>query len=244
MFKGKPIVLSGNGLMGEVLSGLLPQDPQPEYRLPLVIEQKRDWGVWLELLLVAAAVALFGTIGVGAMVSLLKLPTVCFPIGLGLIFIAFDVYVWTQRDKITTAMKHQRMTLTTDQTLWETRGFRGGPQRRQVSLRDYEGIRYHCREIVTYRGDSRYNREIHSVILQHLEPELCVQLYAGETTRYIDDACRQWSQLLDLPTLEPNDLGKERMATTSQQTFTRVIPIDSQEFDELRSIFSEITATR
>lgn len=244
MFKGKPIVLSGNGVMGEVLSGLLPQDPQPEFRLPLVIEQKRDWGVWFELLLVATAVALFGAIGVGAIVSLLKLPTVCFPIGLGLIFIAFDVYVWTQRDKITTAMKHQCMTLTTDQTLWETRGLRGGPQRRQVPLRDYEGIRHHCQEIVTYRGESRYHREIHSVVLQHREPDLCVQLYAGETTRYIDDTCRQWSQLLDLPILEPNDLAKERMAATSQPSLARVIPIDSLEFNELQSVFSDHTSTR
>lgn len=244
MFKGKPIVLSGNGLVGEVLSGLLPQDPQPEFRLPLVIEKKREWGVWVELLLVAAAVALFGAIGLGAMVSLLKLPTVGFPIGLGLIFIAFDVHVWMQRDRIMTAMKHQRMTLTADQTLWETQGFRGTPQRREVPLRDYEGIRYHCHEIVTYRGDSRYNREIHSVILQHREPELCVQLYAGETTRYIDVACRQWSELLDLPILEPNDLAKERLAATSQQTSTRIIPIDSLEFDELQSIFSNHTSTR
>lgn len=213
MSSSQPIVFAANSWLGSLASGLLPENPLPDFRLPLVLRRPREWSVWLELGLVVGFVGVFGLVGSAAFVSLLKLPTTGFYGCIALLTCALFGGLFWQRRMLWDAMCEEIVEVTPAQVRWTVTNPWGIAADTVIPLKEFWGIRHECQTVRT-RQHETYRHEIHMILLVHPDRARCIRLYTGETTRHMDLAAQTWAKLLDLPILEPNALAQTRGSGT------------------------------
>lgn len=212
MSSSQPIVLDAHSAIGSLVAGLLPENPAPNFTLPMVVRRPREWSVWLELFLVVTFGSIFALVCSAAAVSLLQLPHAWFYGSVALLACALLGGLAWQHQKLWNAMCEEIVEVSQTQVRWTVINPWGIAADTIIPISEFWGIRHECQTIGT-RPQERYTQEIHMVLLVHPDRARCIRLYTGETTRYMELAAQTWAKLLGLPLLEPNPLAQARTPT-------------------------------
>jgi len=212
MFTGKPFIIDGNSGLGKCLVDLIPQEPTPRPpQLPFVIHHKRTWGDFIAVILIMPLLLYLMLTGCRYLAEGWQLSEAMLQVSVIISYTFLACFFWSLIPKIVESLNAVEITLDKEKVTWkQTKPLTRHAEVTTISLPEYAGIRHEAREV---RANNRnhYMREIHYVMLVHNDPARNMQLFAAFTTKYIPMFCKEWSQLLNLPIVEPNELARQRM---------------------------------
>lgn len=225
MFTGKPIVIHGGVGLGKLLANLIPTEPEPlQPALPYTRKQSRSWGP--AILACFIFPLLFGVFGLFLASLALELGIPGYVVTM-LAFLAVTLGVYkiahcNIQDLL--RLTETEVTLTSEHVQWIYRRPFSAVEVRTIPLSEFAGLRFEVHEH-TREKPSRYTDEAHYLLLVHSKREHSLTLYGSRTTQYIPLMLQEWSKLLPVPVLEPNDLAKERIAILVSAASNRNKPI-------------------
>lgn len=225
MFTGKPIVINGGVGLGKLLANFIPQEPAPlQPVLPYTRKESRSWGPTIVACFLVPI--LFGVSGLFMLSLALELGIPSYVVTM-LAFLAVTLGVYkiahcNIQDLL--RLTETEVTITAEHVQWIYRRPFSATEIRTIPLSEFAGLRFEVHEH-TRQEPSRYTYEAHYLLLVHPKREHSVTLYGGATTQYIPFMLQEWSKLLTVPVLEPNDLAKERIAILASAASNRNKPI-------------------
>lgn len=212
MITGKPIVINGGVGLGKLLAAIVPQEIEPlQPHLPYTRKQARCWGPTIVGCIVFPV--LIGLSGVFMLQLVLSLGVpVIVPAALVFLIVSVGIYKLGHCN-IYDSMRLTEIecTITAEHVEWIYRRPLSKDEVRTIPLPEYLGLRFEVHE-VSRSQPNRYTYEIYAVMLVHPERQNSLNIYSGPSSQHIPFVLREWSKLLPLPVLEPNELAKERIA--------------------------------
>ena len=225
MFTGKPIVINGGFGLGKLLAGLIPQELAPlQPSLPYSRKEHRNWGPTVVACFVFPI--LFGLTGLFLLQLTLELGVPAIVPGmLTFLIVSLAVYKMAHCNiQETLQLTETEMTLTPEHVQWVYRRPFSAVETRTIPLTDFLGLRFEVHEI-TRTQPTRYTNEFYYLMLVHPQRELSITLFGGPSTQHIPYMLQEWAKLLPVPTLEPNELAKERISILVSASRNRAKPI-------------------
>ena len=212
MFTGKPFIIDGSSGFGKLLVNLIPQEPTPNPpQLPFVIHHKRSWGDFVAIILLMPVLLYLVLTGCRFIAEEWQFSDAMLQVSVIISYTFLACIFWSLIPKIAESLTAVEITLEQEKVTWkQTKPFTRHAEVTTISLQEYAGIRHEARE-VRANNHNNYVHEVHYVMLVHSDPARNMQLFAALTTKYIPMFCKEWSQLLNLSIVEPNELARQRM---------------------------------
>lgn len=209
MITGKPIVINGRVGLGKLLASIIPNETAPlQPHVPYTRKESRNWGptivgcfVFPILIGLSGVFMLQLTLGLGLPVAV--------PIALTFLIVSLAIYKLGHCNFYDImGLKETEMTITTEYVQWIYRRPLSKDEVRTIPLSEYLGLRFEVHE--EFRAyPNHYNQQLFYVTLVHPVRQHSLNMYCGRTTQHIPYVLQEWSKLLPVPVLEPNDMAKE-----------------------------------
>lgn len=230
MFTGKAIVINGGVGLGKLLAAMIPQEIAPlQPHLPYSRKQTRRWGQAILACIVFPVLFVFFGAAILQMILGLGAP-IMVPVAITFLLVSFGIYKLGQHNIYDILnLTETEMTITSEHVQWIYRRPLSKDEVHTIPLSEYLGLRFEVHE-VTRTHPSRYIHEFYYVTLVHSERENSLNLYCGSTTQHIPYVLQEWSKLLPVPVLEPNELAKERVAILASASRNLDKPIFQTQF--------------
>ncbi|MBL8891957.1 MAG: hypothetical protein JNL67_18420 [Planctomycetaceae bacterium] len=205
MIEGKPITIHAHSFLGRLLLPLLPKDDPPLASLPWESHRGRRLGDCFGFVFMAGMMLVIGLLISGGLGGFMGGPWL-FYVMTAAVFMGvatFWNHIWLQ---FCEASYRQSVRVTATEVVRTRVTITGKVFERIIPIHEYSGIRWE-RHLRQSRNASGMQQFLNHVVLIHPDRQESIQLYVGRTMQYIPTACQQWSELLKLPYLEPNDLA-------------------------------------
>lgn len=225
MIRGKPIVINGRVGLGKLLAGLIPQELAPlQPHLPYSRKKPRCWGPTIVGSFVFPILIGFSSIFMLQLIFELGVPVIV-PVALTFLVVSLTVYKLGHCN-ISDIMRltETEMTITSEYVQWIYRRPLSKDEVCTIPLSEFLGLRFEVHED-TRTNPNRYIQQLFYVTLVHPERRHSLNMYCSRTTQHIPYVLQEWSKLLPVPILEPNDMAKETVAILASASRNRDKPI-------------------
>lgn len=207
MIQGKPRTLNitAGSFLGSLLLPLLPKDDPPIVSLPFESKRGRRFSDCFGFIFVGGIMMFVGLFISAVFCTVFGLHSLFYVMSAS-VFVGVAAYwnhVWPQ---FLEATYKQSVRVTESEVVRTRVTITGNVYERVIPIQEFSGVRWE-RHLLGKREVSDMQQFLNYVILIHPDRQESVNLYFGQTMQYIQVACQKWSEALQLPYLEPNELA-------------------------------------